>query len=52
MTKYIVLIANRYDIYDKHWVKCESLERVEKLAYEYTKDNQYNAYIYKLGELI
>lgn len=50
MTTYIILIDNHYDIYDRHWVKCESLERAKKLAYEYTKDYQYNAHIYELGK--
>ena len=50
MTKYIILIANRYDSYDRYWVRCESLERANKLAYEYTKDNKYTSEIYELGK--
>ena len=50
MTQYILLIVNRYDSYDRHWVRCESLERAKKLAYEYTKDNNYTVKICELGK--
>ena len=50
--KYVVLIANRYDSYDRHWVIRTNLEDARKVASEYTRDNKFNAEIYEIGQLL
>ena len=50
--KYVVLIANRHDSYDRHWVTRNTLEEAEKISNEYTKDHKYNAEIYEIGQML
>lgn len=50
--KYVVLIANRNDSYDRHWVTRNTLEEAEKVSNEYTKDHKYNAEIYEIGQML
>lgn len=47
---FVILIANRFDSYDRYWVRRNTLEEAEKVAFEYTKDNKFTAHIYKLGD--
>lgn len=39
--KYLVLITNKKDLADKHFVKCESLEECKMHAYEWDKSEYY-----------
>lgn len=48
--KYIILISNRFDFYNRHWVTRPTLEEARKVATNYTKDNKFNAEIFELGE--
>lgn len=50
--RYVVLIASRYDSYDRHWVTRNTLEEARKVASEYTKDHKYNAEIYEIGQML
>lgn len=50
--KFVVLIANRYDIYDRHWVTRNTLEEARKVSSNYEKDNAYNTEIYEIGEML
>lgn len=50
--KYVVLIANRSDSYDRHWVTRNTLEAAQKAASEYTRDNKFNAEIYEIGKIL
>jgi hypothetical protein len=52
MSKFVVLIANRYDSYDRHWVTRNTLEEAEKVSNEYTKDHKYNTEIYEIGQML
>lgn len=52
MKEYIVLIVNRYDSYDRHWIRTESEERAKKLRKEYMKDNKFTVEICELGNYI
>ena len=47
---FIILIANRFDSYDRYWVRRNTLEEAKKVATKYEKDNKFTAEIYKLGE--
>lgn len=47
---FAILISNRFDSYDRYWVRRNTLEEAKKVAFEYTKDNKYLAEIYKLEE--
>lgn len=48
--KYIILVSNRFDIYNRYWVTRPTLEEARKVAYNYTKDNKFIAEIFELGE--
>ena len=50
--KYVVLITNRYDSYDRYWVTRETLEEARKVASEYTRDRKFNAEIYEIGDML
>ncbi len=50
--RYVVLIANHYDSYDRHWVTRNTLEEAQKVSSEYTKDNKYNTEIYEIGQML
>lgn len=50
--KYVVLIANRSDSYDRHWVTRSTLEAARKVASAYTCDNKFNAEIYEIGQML
>lgn len=41
MKRYIILISNRYDSYDRHWVSRPTLEEAEKVASQYEKDHKF-----------
>ena len=41
MKRYIILISNRSDSYDRYWVSRPTLKEAEKVASEYEKDNKY-----------
>ncbi len=41
MRKFIILISNRYDSYDRYWVSRSTLEEAEKVASEYMKNNKF-----------
>ena len=50
--KYVVLIANRYDSYDRHWVTRNTLDDARKVAAEYERDHKYNTEIYEIGQML
>lgn len=50
MERYIIVIANRSDYYNRYWVTRDTLEEAQKVAREYDKDNKYQTSIYKIGE--
>lgn len=50
MKKYVILIANRYDSYDRYWVTRRSLEEANDVANEYEKDNNFHTEIYEISE--
>lgn len=52
MKRYVLLIASRYDSYDRHWVTRNTLEEAKKLELEYTKDHKFNVEIYEIGEML
>lgn len=52
MDKYLLLIWDRYDIYNRHWIKCETLERARALAHDYSKDHKYTVEIYPTSKMI
>lgn len=41
MKRFIILISNRSDSYDRYWVSRPTLEEAEKVASEYERDNKY-----------
>lgn len=47
--KYIILVANRFDIYNRYWVTRQTLAEARKVAANYTNDNKYIAEIFELG---
>lgn len=50
MERYIVVIVNRSDYYDRHWLTRDTLEEALKVAREYEKNNRFQTSIYKIGE--
>lgn len=50
--KFVVLIANRSDSYDRHWVTRNTPEEAHKVAAEYERDHKYNTEIYEIGEML
>lgn len=47
---FVVLISNRFDSYDRHWVTRPTLEEARKVANNYNKDNKFITEIFQLGE--
>jgi hypothetical protein len=41
MKRFIILIVNRNDHYDRYWVTRSTREEAEKVALEYEKDHKY-----------
>lgn len=53
MYTHVILIADRYAPMDnKHWVRCESLERARIIKREYERGDRYYAEIFELGKSI
>lgn len=52
MNKCLLLIWNRSDTYDRHYIECDTLERARALAHTYSADHKYTAEIYPMPELI
>lgn len=50
MERYIVVIVNRSDYYDRHWLTRDTLEEARKVAQNYDDNHQYQTSIYKIGE--
>jgi hypothetical protein len=46
---FIVLVTNRFDTYDRYWVRRQTLEEARKVAREYEKNNSHTTEIYELG---
>lgn len=44
--KFLILLVDKHCYYHRNFVWCDTLERAQKLAREYTKDNKYTAEIY------
>ena len=44
---YIVLIADKHDTHDRHWVKRDTFVEANAVANAYTKDDTYTAEIYQ-----
>ena len=52
MEKYLLLIWDRCDTGNRHYIKCDTLERARALAHTYSVDHKYTAEIYPMPELI
>jgi hypothetical protein len=48
---FIVLIADRFDSYQRYWVRRDTLAEAQKVAWEYEKDNSHTVEIYKADQL-
>ena len=48
--RYVILISNRSDYYDRYWATRDTLEEARKVAHEYDKDNKYLTSIYEIGK--
>jgi hypothetical protein len=44
--KFLILVVDRYDHYNRHFVWSDTLERAKKIAQTYEKDNKYSTEIY------
>ena len=45
MKRFIILIVNRYDYYDRYWVSRSTLEEAKKVAFQYEKDHKFTTEI-------
>ena len=52
MKRYIILISNRSDSYDRYWVSRPTLKEAEKVASEYEKDNKYLVEIVETAQCV
>ena len=52
MYNYIVLIWDRHDTYNRHWVRCETLERAQQISKNYEAGNKWVAEIFELGKAL
>lgn len=48
MHEYVVLISNKSDSYDRHWVIRNTLEDALAVAKEYNSDGKYLTSIYQI----
>ena len=46
---FIILVTNRFDTYDRYWVRRNTLEEAKRVAWEYQKNNTHTTEIYQLG---
>ena len=47
---FIILITNRFDVYDRYWVRRNTFAEAQAVANQYRKDDKFLVEIHELGK--
>lgn len=47
---FIILITNRFDVYDRYWVRRNTFAEAQAVANQYRKDDKFFVEIHELGK--